>query len=138
MTIQPHRSLLTDELSEELYDTLRRLAASQLKDERKGGTLQPTALVHEAFLKLANTSWDSKGHFFIPAARAMRRILIDHARSKRALKRGDGVKRLNSFKLEGVAQPLEEPVFLELEEAIEGLAKVDQTKAKLVELKFFA
>src|SRR5262249_7619447 len=87
-----------EQLLPQVYDELRRLAAQKLAQEQPGQTLQATALVHEAYARLAGSGgqrWDSRGHFFAAAAEAMRRILIDRARQKRAIKRGGGHKKLN-------------------------------------------
>src|SRR5688572_15520718 len=112
-----------------VYDELRRLAAQRLAGEKPGQTLQATALVHEAYLRLvgqgAEPHWDSRGHFFAAAAEAMRRILVNHARDKQRLKRGGGRKRLD---LDQIA----------LDEALTQLAVEDPGAAQLVNLRFFA
>jgi RNA polymerase sigma factor (TIGR02999 family) len=122
-----------------VYDELRRLAAQKLAQEAPGQTLQPTALVHEAYLKLvgadADRQWDSRGHFFAVAAEAMRRILIDNARRKRTGKRGGEIHRQP---LEDVAAPGPDEELLALDEALQQLARQDPQKAKLVELRYFA
>lgn len=124
-----------------VYDELRRLAAHRLAQEKPGQTLQPTALVHEAYLRLVKSGtparWDGCGHFFAAAAEAMRRILVEQARSKQCLKRGGGRRRepadFDALLAGGPAQEV-----LDLHEALEQLAAHDPVKAKLVELRFFA
>jgi RNA polymerase sigma factor (TIGR02999 family) len=124
-----------------VYDELRRLAAHKLKSEAPGQTLQPTALVHEAYLRLVGTGheqrWDSRGHFFAAAAEAMRRILVENVRRKRSLKRG-GDRPREEFDEVQLAAP--EPVedLLALDEALEKLAARDPVKAELVKLRYFA
>ena len=123
-----------------VYDELRRLAAQRLAQEKPGQTLQPTALVHEAYLRLVGSGtpprWDGCGHFFAAAAEAMRRILVEQARRKRSLKRGGGRRRepadLDALEAGGPAQDV-----LALHEALERLAAHDPVKAKLVEMRFF-
>ncbi len=124
-----------------IYDELRGLAAGYMGTERTGHTLQPTALVHEAFLRLLGgeeQSWASRGHFFSTAARAMRRILIDHARSHGRLKRGHDRMRVP---LDESATPApedgEELDLLALDRALTKLAELDPVKATIVELRFF-
>jgi RNA polymerase sigma factor (TIGR02999 family) len=129
-----------------VYDELRQLAAQKLAHETPGQTLQATALVHEAYLRLVagaeeqsarEQSWDSRRHFFAAAAESMRRILIDRARDKHRLKRGGGWRRL---RLDRIDVSLEEPPddLLALDEALEGLAREDPACAELVKLRFFA
>lgn len=129
------------ELLPVVYDELRRLAAVQLGREASGHTLQATALVHEAYVRLVRGAgpdrWDHRGHFFAAAAESMRRILVDHARRKHALKRGGGQIRHDA---EEYAITLPEPVedLLALDEALTKLAAEDPEKARLVELRYFA
>jgi RNA polymerase sigma factor (TIGR02999 family) len=129
-----------------VYEELRRLAAQRLAQEKPGQTLQATALVHEAYIRLvtgdaatpsAGRQWDSGAHFFAAAAEAMRRILIDRARDKGRLKRGGGWRRL---RLDHVDFSLAEPPddLLALDEALEKLAREDVQSATLVKLRFFA
>ena len=122
-----------------VYDELRKLAARRLKREDPGHTLQATALVHEAYLRLVGRdetrSWNSRGHFFAAAARAMRRILVDNARRKGAQKRGVGLERRP---LDEVAAPQPDDELLALDEALQALAASDPVKARLVELRYFA
>ena len=124
-----------------VYDELRKLAAQKLAQERPGQTLQATALVHEAYLRLVDDSrerdWNSRGHFFAAAAEAMRRILVNRARDKRRLKRGGGRERVD---LEDVAIVDESgaPDLLALDEALDGLAREEPACAELVKLRFFA
>jgi RNA polymerase sigma factor (TIGR02999 family) len=123
-----------------VYDELRRLAAQKLAQEKPGQTLQPTALVHEAYLRLvgpnADKQWQGRGHFFAAAAEAMRRILIDHARHKRSTRHGGGRRRLPLDGLEVVAPEPDEDV-LALDEALTKLAAVDRPAAELVHLRHF-
>jgi RNA polymerase sigma factor (TIGR02999 family) len=124
-----------------VYDELRRLAAQRLGHERPGQTLQPTALVHEAYLRLVGSGtpahWSGCGHFFAAAAEAMRRILVEQARRKRSLKRGGGRQR-EPADLDALLAGGRAPDVLTLHEALEQLAAHDAVKAKLVELRFFA
>jgi RNA polymerase sigma-70 factor, ECF subfamily len=126
-----------------VYDELRRLAAHYLRGERSGHTLQATALVNEAFMKLAGgeaIAWESKTHFFNTAARAMRQILIDHARTKKRVKRraGAGLAALESGMLPPVDTGPDDLDLLALDEALTKLAALDERQARLVELRFFA
>jgi RNA polymerase sigma factor (TIGR02999 family) len=124
-----------------VYDELRQLAAARLAREKPGQTLQPTALVHEAYLRLVQPAggrvWDSRGHFFAAAAEAMRRILIDNARRKRRQKRGGALRRipLDPAQLSSVS-PAED--LLDLNEALDGLAAEDPQAAQFVKLRYFA
>jgi RNA polymerase sigma factor (TIGR02999 family) len=121
-----------------VYSELRKLAGHYLKSEREGHTLQPTALVHEAFLKLVEqeTQWQNRTHFFAMAANLMRRILVDYARSHNAGKRGGDVEKvvLEDAFVFVKEKPAE---LLALNEALEELAKIDPRRAKVVELRFF-
>jgi RNA polymerase sigma factor (TIGR02999 family) len=121
-----------------VYDELRRLAARKLAQEPNGQTLQATALVHEAYLRLVGDQhFDHRGHFFAAAAEAMRRILVDRARERKSLKRGGDRTRLrfDQLHLEAEQTPAE---FLALHEALERLEAKDKRKADLVKLRFFA
>ena len=122
-----------------VYDELRRMAAVYLHGERTGHTLQPTALVHEAYFRLVQHDkmrWQDRAHFFAIAARTMRRILVDHARSHRSAKRG-GSQSAVSLEVAGdQAKPLE-PDMVALDDALKDLASMDPDKAKLVELRYF-
>jgi len=124
-----------------VYDELRRLAAQKLGQEKPGQTLQATALVHEAYVRLVDVkkvqSWDSRGHFFAAAAEAMRRILIDNARGKQRLKRGGQRKRLNleNIDLASTAAPDE---LLVIDELIVKLGAEDPDAAHIVKLRYFA
>ena len=129
-----------DQLLALVYDELRRLAARKMASEAPGQTLQATALVHEAWLRLAggeNQKWDTRGHFFAAAAEAMRRILIEHARRKKAAKRGVAFQRVNFENLD-VAVLAEGEEFLLLNEALEKLEREDSEAAQVVKLRFFA
>jgi RNA polymerase sigma factor (TIGR02999 family) len=122
-----------------VYDELRKLASRKLAAEKPGQTLQPTALVHEAYLRLVGQeqprSYKDRGHFFAAAAAAMRRILIDRARRKQTLKRGGGRQRQP---LEALAAHEPDAELLALDEALQRLAAADPLKARLVELRYFA
>jgi RNA polymerase sigma factor (TIGR02999 family) len=124
-----------------VYDELRRLAAQKLAQEKPGQTLQATALVHEAYLRLVGgeprAPWNSRGHFFAAAAEAMRRILVDSARRRRTQKRGLGHERIDLSELaEG---PTDEPIELvALDEALTLLEVQHPQKAQIVKLRFFA
>jgi RNA polymerase sigma factor (TIGR02999 family) len=124
-----------------VYDELRKLAAARLADEKPGQTLQPTALVHEAYLRLVGVQqpqdWNGRGHFFAAAAEAMRRILVEAARRKRSLKSGGGRHRLDIADVEpSVGGPNVD--LLALDEALQQLERKDPRKAELVKLRFFA
>jgi RNA polymerase sigma factor (TIGR02999 family) len=125
-----------------VYAELRRLARSQMANERVNHTLQATALVHEAYLKLLgeNVRWDCRGHFFAAAAEAMRRILVDHARAKNAIKRGGLAQQIPiNGELLPIAAPCDEvDDLLALDEALEKLAVEQPDKAELVKLLYFA
>src|SRR5262245_4102728 len=129
-----------------VYDELRRLAAQRLAHERPGQTLQATALVHEAYVRLVaspggqsegDVRWNSRGHFFAAAAEAMRRILVESARRRRAVKRGGGQVRLElEDDLLATAEPRED--LLALDEALTKLAATNRPAADLVQLRYFA
>ena len=123
-----------------LYEELRGIAARCLKSERRGHTLQPTALVHEAFLKLVdqkNADFRSRGHFMAIAAMVMRRILVNHAEKRSAAKRGGGAARVPLDDDVGASEGQDLDV-VALDEALHRLAKNDERKAKVVEQRFFA
>src|SRR5688500_18550913 len=125
-----------------VYDELRKLAAQKLAQEKPGQTLQATALVHEAYLRLVDAEqaqrWDSRGHFFAAAAEAMRRILIDNARRKGRPKHGGHLKRINLDELAAVTEPAAATDdLLALDEALSKFATEEPVKAELVKLRFF-
>jgi RNA polymerase sigma factor (TIGR02999 family) len=124
-----------------VYDELRRLAAYRLAEEKPGQTLQATALVHEAYVRLVDNDraerWNSRGHFFAAAAEAMRRILVDNARRKQSLKQGGQFQRRDA-KLDQLTLGEVSPDILAVDEALIKLAQENPPVAKLVELKFFA
>ena len=129
-----------DRLLPLVYEELRRLAALKMSHEPSGQTLQATALVHEAYIRLVGSeahNWDGRTHFFAAAAEAMRRILIDKARRKQRIKRGGGRKRNDldniDIAIEGLSYDL-----IALDEALEKLTKKDKVKADLVKLRYFA
>lgn len=129
-------------LSALLYDELRELAQSMMNNERANHTLQPTALVHEVFLRLINAQdleINSQDHFFILAAQVMRRVLIDHARGVNRIKRGGGKEQIPLTIADPESdQPIDPSELLAIDEAIERLRALDERKAKIVELRFFA
>jgi RNA polymerase sigma-70 factor, ECF subfamily len=128
-----------ERLMELVYDDLRRLAAWQLQTERPGHTLQPTALVHEAYLKLAGQNpveWQNKAHFFALAAQVMRHILVDHARARQRDKRGGGQAGVAMDEALELSHP-NEPGLVELDEALSILARQDARKSRIVELRYF-
>jgi len=124
-----------------VYQELRRLGAQRLANEPAGQTLQPTALVHEAYIRLVGAQprqhWDGRGHFFAAAAEAMRRVLIDSARRKKSEKRGGGWQRLDMLDNELAVDSAGDDLFA-VDEALSKLAKTEPEMAKLVELRFFA
>jgi RNA polymerase sigma factor (TIGR02999 family) len=125
-----------------VYDELRQLAAQKLAHEQPGQTLQATALVHEAYLRLVGgeraQDWDGRGHFFAAAAEAMRRILIDRARHKQTRKAGGGCRRLDLGAVEPALEEGDGDRLLALDEALRQLEAEDPRKAQLVKLRFFA
>jgi len=128
-----------DKLLPLVYDEFRALARHYLAQERMNHTLQPTALVHEAYMKLVDQTrvdWQGKSHFFAVAAQAMRRILVDHARSRQRDKRGGGRARVVLDEAVALSPQKDEDV-LALDEALEKLATLDPRQAKVVELRFF-
>ena len=130
----------TEELFPLVYGELRVLAAQKLSHEAPGQTLQATALVHEAYLRLVGDepqSWNSRGHFFAAAAEAMRRILIENARRKRCLKREDGLRRVDFDNVEAAAEGSPENVIV-LDEALARLSQEDHLAAELVKMRYFA
>ena len=128
-----------DRLLPIVYDELRRVAAKQLRSERENHTLQATALVHEAYLRLIEqreVDWENRRHFFSIAAEMMRRILVNYAVQKKAEKRGEGVTRIE---LEDAVSFAEDSDFdvVSLDDALKRLAKLDEIQAQIVELRFF-
>ena len=129
-----------DELLPLIYDELKRLAASYLRRERSDHTLQPTALVNEAYLKMIDitqVSWQNKAHFIGVAANQMRRILVDHARKHNAEKRGGEFHILTLNEEIDKAADQQSTELIELDDALNELARMDPTKAKIVELRYF-
>ena len=124
-----------------VYNELRKLAAARMAGESSDHTLQPTALVHEAYLRLVgkeDPGWQNRGHFFAAAAEAMRRILIDHARARQADKRGGDRKRISLEAAGEVPEPAASADLLLLDETLQELARRDPLGARLVELRYFA
>lgn len=131
----------TDELLPLVYEELRLLAAQRLSHESAGQTLQATALVHEAYVRLvgdASQSWNSRGHFFAAAAEAMRRILVENARRKRSLRHGGGLQRVDLDEA-AITEPDERVAddLIALDEALAKFARIDPLKADLVKLRYF-
>lgn len=128
-----------DKLTPVVYDELRRMARRYMRRENPDNSLQATALVHEAYLKLVNAKvaqWQDRAHFFAISARLMRRILVDSARTKDAAKRGGQAVRVElNESIDGL--PMESNEMLRLDEAMQALAKFDPRKAQVVELRFF-
>ena len=142
VTVMLHRisegsTTAADELLELVYDDLRRLAGSYMQNERGDHTLQATALVHEAYIRLVNwenVSWKSRAQFFSVAATVMRRVLVDHARAQKSLKRDVHKLVLD----DAISMPAEQHLdLIVLEDALFDLEKVDPRQAKIVELRFF-
>jgi RNA polymerase sigma factor (TIGR02999 family) len=135
---EPHAA---EQLLPLVYEELRKLAAQRLAQEAPGQTLQATALVHEAYLRLVDVEkaqhWNSRGHFFAAAAEAMRRILLDQARDKNRLKRGGGWKRVDLDQM-AVVEDATSDDLIALNEALEQLAQESAVCAELVKLRFFA
>jgi RNA polymerase sigma factor (TIGR02999 family) len=137
--VQQGNERAADELLPLVYEELRKLAAHKMANEAPGQTLQPTALVHEAWLRLSgdeSKSWDSRGHFFAAAAEAMRRILIERARAKRRLRRGGRSERIP---LDHVTVASDDPpeTVLAINDALERLTARDPFKAEVVKMRYF-
>ena len=130
-----------DQLLPLVYDELRKLAAARLAHEPPGQTLQATALVHEAYLRLVGATpqaaFDHRGHFFAAAAEAIRRILVENARRKKAVKQGGGLDRHDAAELP-IAAPEPAEDLVALDDALERFAAIDPVKAELVKLRYFA
>jgi RNA polymerase sigma factor (TIGR02999 family) len=138
-TIEGGNPKAAEELLSLVYEELRKLAAVRLAHEAAPQTLQPTALVHEAWLKLggSNHDWNSRGHFFGAAAEAMRRILIDRARKRNRQRHGGGMERVNLDSVD-VAITTDDETLLRLDEALIKLAAEEPEKAELVKLRYFS
>jgi RNA polymerase sigma factor (TIGR02999 family) len=135
------RAEALDALMPLVYDELRRLARAYLGRERAGHTLQPTALVNEAYLRLVDqrsVRWQNRAHFFGIAAQLMRRLLVDHARAANAEKRGGGIPRLELDAAENAVAPESGVDLEELDRALERLARIDPRQSRIVELRYFA
>jgi RNA polymerase sigma factor (TIGR02999 family) len=138
--IESGDSQAADQLLPLVYEALRKLATARMANEAEGQTLQPTALVHEAWLKLSGSEhqrWSGRGHFFGAAAEAMRRILIDRARKRHRARHGAGLERVN-FDSVDIAVETDDETLLRLNEALEKLAGESPGKAELVKLRYFA
>ena len=129
-----------EQLTPRVYDELRRIAGHFMRDERPGRTIQTTALVHEAYLKLidvTNVDWQHRAHFFAVSAQIMRHILLDRARRRVAAKRGGAAPRVNLDEVPDIGSGRAREL-IALDDALNALAKVDPRKARVVELRFFA
>jgi len=138
--VQQGDAKATEQLLPLVYEELRKLAALKMGREAPGQTLQPTALVHEAWLRLGGDKsqpWNSRGHFFAAAAEAMRRILIDNARRKNRVRHGGRLSRIDLAAVDLAAQTTDDAL-LHVDEALEKLASEDAVKAHLVRLRYFA
>jgi RNA polymerase sigma factor (TIGR02999 family) len=138
--IQRGEANAAEDLLPLVYEELRRVAANRMAHEAPGQTLQPTALVHEAWVRLVgheDPQWQNRAHFFGAAAEAMRRILIDNARRKRAIRHGGGQQRVNLDDVE-IAAAAEDDELIAVHEALDKLAAHDPKKAELVKLRYFA
>ena len=135
-----HRNGDADDLFERVYEKLLRVATIHMAGERANHTLQPTALVHEVYLRLlgSDVTWESDRHFFTAAAEGMRRILIDHARCRGRLRRGGDRRRIGFDRVEPAAPGEETPKVLILDEALRRLERTDPRAAEVVKLRFFA
>ena len=137
-----HGRRTADELLPLVYDELRRLAAARLARESRDYTLQPTALVHEAWIRLGadhQPAWQNRAHFFAAAAEAMRRILIDAARRRHAVRHGGGLERVDADDAaQEIVAPAQDDELLAVHEALDRLAAEDPRKAELVKLRYFA
>ncbi len=140
--IEAGDQLAAAELLPLVYEELRKLAAQRMVDERASHTLQATALVHEAYVRLVDSdhvqSWDSRGHFFSAAAEAMRRILVEHARSKSAIKRGGNVQQVEFTDIVEQIFVVQPDQILDLDDALQKLERGDPIVAELVRLRLYA
>ncbi len=127
-----------ESLAPMVYDELQKIARRLFRDEKKSHTLQPTALVHEAYVRLIDVdlTWQDRAHFFSLVARMMRRLLVNHANARKAAKRGGDALRV-TFNEPGVPDGTPDADLIDLEEALQGLAKLDPRKAELIELQYF-
>jgi RNA polymerase sigma factor (TIGR02999 family) len=138
-SIEQGQPKAADELLPLVYDELRKLAAHKMANQPPGQTLQATALVHEAYLRLIGNEpvqWNSRGHFFSAAAEAMRRILIERARKKSARKHGGGLQRVDLDQVD-IALDTDDDLLLLLNDALEEFREKDPTAAELIKLRFF-
>jgi RNA polymerase sigma factor (TIGR02999 family) len=139
--IEAGDSKAASELLPLVYDELRKLAAARMAEEKPGQTLQATALVHEAYVRLVGDgctrNWDGRGHFFAAAAEAMRRILVDNARRKNCVKHGGDLRRVDLLDGE-VTSPTDDQQILLLDEALTRLAAIRPQAAELIQLRFFS
>ena len=139
--IEAGDSSAAEELLPLVYDELRKLATVKMANEKPGQTMQATALVHEAYIRLVDVEevqhWNSRGHFFAAAAEAMRRILVENARSKGRLKRGANLVRHDCDEVE-IAASIESDEIVAVDEALDKLESINETAARLVNLRYFA
>lgn len=128
----------SDRIFEQVYDELRKLAAAKIAAEKPGLTLSATALVHEAYLRIGSDQvFENRGHFYAAAAEAMRRVLVEAARRRQALKRGGQAQRVE-LELSEIAAPVPDDELLALHEALDRLEEKDSLKSQLVKLRYFA
>ncbi len=124
----------------QIYNELRKISRKYLRDEYRNHTLQTTELVHEAYIKLMggqNLSWQNKAHFFGIAAQSMRQVLVDHARKKKSLKRGEGKSNISLDEIYEISENSDEKI-LALDEALKKLESVEERSSKIVELRYFS
>ncbi len=134
-----NKSVLS-EILPQIYNELRKISSKYLRDEYRNHTLQTTELVHEAYIKLMgsqNLSWQNKAHFFSIAAHSMRQVLVDHARKKKSIKRGEGKPNISLDDVYEVSENNDEKI-LALDEALKRLEKVEERSSKIVELRYFS
>lgn len=141
LSIEQGDPTASEQLLPLVYHELRKLAAHQLGQEKPGQTIQPTALVHEAYIRLVgeikNQQWDGRGHFFAAAAQAMRRILIEQARRKKRIRHGGGKHRVDLLDAESIALSSDDEQILLLDESLTRLASARPQASQLVQLRFF-
>lgn len=136
-SVRPDESSAGQELIARVYEELRHLAAAQLSREAAAHTLQPTALVHEAWLRLGDAGWQNQRHFFGAAAQAMRQILIERARRRHAVKHGGGLHRVDSDQIALSAHAADTDDVVAISAALDRFATIDPAKAELVRLRYY-
>jgi RNA polymerase sigma factor (TIGR02999 family) len=129
-----------DELLPHVYNELRKISSKYLRDEYRNHTLQTTELVHEAYIKLIgdqNISWQNRAHFFGIAAQSMRQLLVDHARKRKSLKRGEGIANISLDEVFEISEKTDEQI-IALDEALKKLETIEERSSKIVELRYFS